>query len=75
MALRFTMWPTYLREPVWVLSSAFTVGLLLGLYAMRDQMRDKQALAVDAIHVEQELLQEAVGAQDQVSPRRRIQSY
>ena len=48
-------------------SSAFTVGLLLGLYAMRDQMRDKQALAVDAIHVEQELLQEAVGAQDQVS--------
>ena len=30
-------------------------------------MRDKQALAADAIHVEQELLQEAVGAQDQVS--------
>ncbi len=48
-------------------SSAFTVGLLLGLYALRDRMRDKQALAADAIHVEQELLQEAVGAQDQVS--------
>ena len=30
-------------------------------------MRDKQALAADAIHVEQELLQEAVGAQDQIS--------
>src|SRR6266481_7557271 len=30
-------------------------------------MRDKHALAADAIHVEQELLQEAVGAQDQVS--------
>ena len=30
-------------------------------------MRDKQALAAEAIHVEQELLQEAVGAQDQVS--------
>jgi D-glycero-alpha-D-manno-heptose-7-phosphate kinase len=48
-------------------SSAFTVGLLLGLYALQDRMRDKQALAADAIHVEQELLQEAVGAQDQVS--------
>jgi D-glycero-alpha-D-manno-heptose-7-phosphate kinase len=48
-------------------SSAFTVGFLLGLYALRDQMRDKHTLAIDAIHVEQELLQEAVGAQDQVS--------
>jgi D-glycero-alpha-D-manno-heptose-7-phosphate kinase len=48
-------------------SSAFTVGLLLGLYALKNQMRDKRALAADAIHVEQELLQEAVGAQDQVS--------
>jgi D-glycero-alpha-D-manno-heptose-7-phosphate kinase len=48
-------------------SSAFTVGLLLGLYALKNQMRDKHALAADAIHVEQQLLQEAVGAQDQVS--------
>jgi D-glycero-alpha-D-manno-heptose-7-phosphate kinase len=48
-------------------SSAFTVGLLLGLYALRNQMRDKQALAAEAIHVEQDLLREAVGAQDQVS--------
>jgi D-glycero-alpha-D-manno-heptose-7-phosphate kinase len=48
-------------------SSAFTVGLLLGLYALQDRMRDKQGLAADAIQVEQELLQEAVGAQDQVS--------
>jgi D-glycero-alpha-D-manno-heptose-7-phosphate kinase len=48
-------------------SSAFTVGLLLGLYALKDQMRDKRALAADAINVEQNLLQEAVGAQDQVS--------
>jgi D-glycero-alpha-D-manno-heptose-7-phosphate kinase len=47
-------------------SSAFTVGLLLGLYALKNQMRDKHALALDAIHVEQELLKEAVGAQDQV---------
>lgn len=48
-------------------SSAFTVGLLLALYALKNQMRDKHALAKDAIHVEQELLKEAVGAQDQVS--------
>lgn len=48
-------------------SSAFTVGLLLGLYALQDRMRDKEALAADAIFVEQELLQEAVGSQDQVS--------
>jgi len=48
-------------------SSAFTVGLLLGLYALKNQMRDKRALAADAIYVEQELLKEAVGAQDQAS--------
>jgi D-glycero-alpha-D-manno-heptose-7-phosphate kinase len=48
-------------------SSAFTVGLLLGLYALKNLMRDKHALAAEAIHVEQELLREAVGAQDQVS--------
>jgi D-glycero-alpha-D-manno-heptose-7-phosphate kinase len=48
-------------------SSAFTVGLLLGLYALKGQMRDKRSLASDAIYVEQELLKEAVGAQDQVA--------
>ena len=48
-------------------SSAFTVGLLLGLYALRNQMRDKHALALDAIRVEQDLLNEAVGVQDQIS--------
>ena len=48
-------------------SSAFTVGLLLGLYALHDRMRDKHALARDAIYVEQDLLEETVGAQDQVS--------
>lgn len=48
-------------------SSAFTVGLLLGLYALKSQMRDKHTLAAEAIHVEQDLLREAVGAQDQVS--------
>src|ERR1700733_13099548 len=48
-------------------SSAFTVGMLLALYALRNQMREKQALAAEAIHIEQDLLHEAVGAQDQVS--------
>lgn len=48
-------------------SSAFTVGLLLGLYALREQMRNKHALAHDAIHVEQDILKEAVGSQDQIS--------
>jgi len=48
-------------------SSAFTVGLLLALYALKNQMCDKRALAMQAIHVEQELLREAVGAQDQAS--------
>ena len=48
-------------------SSAFTVGLLLGLYALKERMRDKHSLATDAIHVEQNLLREAVGSQDQVS--------
>jgi D-glycero-alpha-D-manno-heptose-7-phosphate kinase len=48
-------------------SSAFTVGLLLGLYALKEQMCDKKTLAEQAIHIEQDLLQEAVGAQDQVS--------
>lgn len=48
-------------------SSAFTVGLLLGLYALQNRMRDKHALAADAIHVEQDLIHEAVGAQDQIS--------
>ena len=48
-------------------SSAFTVGLLLGLYGLKDQMRTKHALAADAIHVEQEVLREAVGSQDQIS--------
>lgn len=48
-------------------SSAFTVGLLLGLYALKNQMRDKHALAIDALHVEQNLIRESVGSQDQVS--------
>jgi len=48
-------------------SSAFTVGLLLALHALKNEMRDKRTLASEAIKVEQDLLKEAVGAQDQVS--------
>jgi D-glycero-alpha-D-manno-heptose-7-phosphate kinase len=48
-------------------STAFTVGFLLGLYALKEQMRNKHALALDALHVEQEVVKEAVGSQDQIS--------
>jgi D-glycero-alpha-D-manno-heptose-7-phosphate kinase len=47
-------------------SSTFTVGLLNALYALRAQMASKMQLARDAIHLEHDLLQETVGAQDQV---------
>ncbi|MDA1096054.1 MAG: kinase [Chloroflexi bacterium] len=46
-------------------SSAFTVGLLHALYALRGTMPGKERLAREAIHVEQDLIQEAVGCQDQ----------
>jgi D-glycero-alpha-D-manno-heptose-7-phosphate kinase len=48
-------------------SSSFTVGLLHALYALRGQMPNKRKLALEGIHVEQELLKETVGSQDQVS--------
>jgi D-glycero-alpha-D-manno-heptose-7-phosphate kinase len=47
-------------------SSAFTVGLLHALYALKGQMANKAQLADDAIYVEQEVLREAVGVQDQI---------
>ena len=48
-------------------SSAFTVGLLHALYALRSQMTSKAKLANEAIHLEQNLLKEAVGIQDQIA--------
>ena len=48
-------------------SSAFTVGLLHALYALNGQIIDKQRLCEESIHIEQELLKETVGSQDQVS--------
>lgn len=47
-------------------SSSFTIGLLHALYALKGQMPNKQKLALEGIHVEQELLKENVGSQDQV---------
>ena len=47
-------------------SSSFTVGLLNALYALQGQMVDKRKLAMESIHVEQEILNEVVGCQDQV---------
>jgi len=48
-------------------SSSFTVGLVHALHALRGQMAGKEALARNAIHIEQDLIGENVGSQDQVS--------
>jgi D-glycero-alpha-D-manno-heptose-7-phosphate kinase len=47
-------------------SSAFTVGLLKALYALKGRVVSSNQVAQDAIHVEQVMLKENVGAQDQV---------
>jgi D-glycero-alpha-D-manno-heptose-7-phosphate kinase len=47
-------------------SSAFTVGLLHALYALKGQMPTKKQLASESIHIEQNVLHESVGSQDQV---------
>lgn len=48
-------------------SSSFTVGLLHALRALNGQLANKDGLARDAIHVEQNVIGESVGSQDQVS--------
>lgn len=47
-------------------SSAFTVGLLHAIHALQGRMIGKHQLVRDSIHLEQEILKEAVGSQDQV---------
>jgi D-glycero-alpha-D-manno-heptose-7-phosphate kinase len=47
-------------------SSSFTVGLLHALHALKGQIPSRRELASESIYVEQELLKEAVGCQDQV---------
>jgi len=48
-------------------SSSFTVSLLHGLFALRNQQHTKRELALGAIHLEQNILQQSVGSQDQVA--------
>jgi D-glycero-alpha-D-manno-heptose-7-phosphate kinase len=48
-------------------SSAFTVGLLHALYALQGQMPGKRRLALESIYIEQQVIKENVGSQDQVS--------
>ncbi len=47
-------------------SSAFTVSFLHAVYALLGRMTSRSQLATDAIHVEQDLIGETVGAQDQI---------
>ena len=47
-------------------SSSFTVGLLNALYALKGIMPSKMELALNAIHIEQEMIKENVGSQDQI---------
>lgn len=47
-------------------SSSFTVGLLNALHAFQGKTRRPLDLAIEAIHMEQDTLGEAVGCQDQV---------
>jgi D-glycero-alpha-D-manno-heptose-7-phosphate kinase len=48
-------------------SSAFTVGLISAMHALEGRHASKEELAAAAIHVEQCLLREPVGVQDQIS--------
>ncbi len=47
-------------------SSSFTVGLLNAVHALQGKMATKQELARESIHVEQDILKETVGSQDQI---------
>jgi len=48
-------------------SSTFTVGLLHALYALKHEMPTKRQLAINAMRVEQDLIGEHVGSQDQTA--------
>ena len=48
-------------------SSSFTVGLLNAICTLQGKMIDKHQLAERSIHIEQNLIKETVGSQDQVS--------
>jgi len=46
-------------------SSAFTVGLLNALYGLKGRLATNKQLAMESVYIEQEILKEAVGSQDQ----------
>jgi D-glycero-alpha-D-manno-heptose-7-phosphate kinase len=48
-------------------SSAFTVGLLHALYGLSGKIISKKRLSLEAIHIEQNMIKESVGSQDQVA--------
>lgn len=48
-------------------SSTFTVGLLNAMHALKGEYVDSMSLAKEAIHVEQNLMHENVGVQDQLA--------
>lgn len=48
-------------------SSSFTVGLLNVLYALKGKITTKRQLALEAIHIEQDIIKENVGSQDQTA--------
>ena len=48
-------------------SSTFTVGMLHSLHSLYNYMPSKRQLASEALHVEQNIIQEAVGSQDQIA--------
>ena len=48
-------------------SSSFTVGLLNALYAYKGQMVSQHRLTTESIHIEQDLIKETVGSQDQTN--------
>jgi D-glycero-alpha-D-manno-heptose-7-phosphate kinase len=48
-------------------SSSFTVGLINAVMALRGQYISKEELASQAIHIEQKVIRENVGSQDQIS--------
>jgi D-glycero-alpha-D-manno-heptose-7-phosphate kinase len=46
-------------------SSSFTVGLLHALYALKGVMPSKHQLLTESLHIEQNMIKETVGSQDQ----------
>ena len=48
-------------------SSSFAVGILHALHALQGRIRSKEQLAAESILLEQEVLKETVGSQDQVA--------